>query len=67
MDRIVREKERRLLTGISESTCRREERRGNFPPRRSIGKRCVGWLESEIQAWLRERSTRIGVSSEGGM
>ena len=54
-DRIVREPECQEATGISRSTRWRLEREGLFPQRRRLSPRLVGWLESEIQAWIHDR------------
>lgn len=31
------------------------EKRGEFPQRRILGKRCVAWVEAEVEAWLQAR------------
>ncbi len=33
------------------------EKRGEFPKRRILGKRCVAWVEAEVEAWLQSRPT----------
>lgn len=64
-DRFMREPEVRRLTGLSRTTRWRMERRGNFPHRRSLSANAVGWLSSEIQAWMAERAmTHVGVSGQ---
>jgi predicted DNA-binding transcriptional regulator AlpA len=40
---------------MSASTIWRMEQAGTFPKRRRIGRQLVGWLESEIDTWLRDR------------
>jgi prophage regulatory protein len=55
-DRIVREAECALLSGLSRTTRWRLERAGKFPKRRQISPNCVGWLCSEVMTWLRERA-----------
>ncbi|EJG2985609.1 AlpA family transcriptional regulator, partial [Escherichia coli] len=46
-----REKECEKLTGLSR-TCRyRMEKAGQFPSRRKLGGRSVGWSLSEVLAW----------------
>ena len=49
--RFVREQECRLLTGLSRSTRWRLERNGQFPRRRRIARKSIGWLEGDIRAW----------------
>jgi prophage regulatory protein len=41
--------------GVTAVTIWRWEQQGLFPPRRKIGPRLVGWVESEIVAWCAER------------
>ena len=53
--RIIREKECEERTGLSRSTRNRLEREGKFPKRRKLSANAVGWLEEEIEAWLRQR------------
>jgi predicted DNA-binding transcriptional regulator AlpA len=52
-DRIIREPERARMTGISRSAWWEGERAGRYPKRRSIGPSTVGWLESELLAFIR--------------
>jgi prophage regulatory protein len=40
--------------GASASTIWRMEKAGSFPKRRRIGQQLVGWLESEVEEWLRQ-------------
>lgn len=42
-------------TTISRSTLFRMVEKGTFPAPRQIGKRRVGWLSNEVQAWLSNR------------
>ena len=55
-DRFLRLRDIQKVTGLSKSTLRRQEDAGLFPKRRSIGMHAVGWLESEVMAWLQSRS-----------
>lgn len=55
VDRIIREKECRSLTGLSRTTRYLREKSGDFPERRDLGGRCVGWLLSEIQEWQKNQ------------
>ena len=52
-ERMLREEEVTKVTGLSAKTIRRLERQRGFPVRRKTGARCVGWLASEIEEWLR--------------
>ena len=46
------------LTGLCRSMIYQLEADERFPKRVKIGIRAVGWLEGEIQAWLRARVLR---------
>lgn len=58
-DRYMRLPEVAALTGVCEATVERmaNDDDCDFPPPRRIGKRAVGFLESEIQKWIRSRPT----------
>lgn len=42
-------------TGLSRSTIYLRMAQGTFPKQISLGSRAVGWLESEIDAWVDSR------------
>lgn len=52
-ERLVREPECRMRSGLSRATRYRMELAGQFPRRRRITGRVSGWLDSELTAWLR--------------
>ncbi|EFC6021205.1 AlpA family phage regulatory protein, partial [Escherichia coli] len=54
-DRLVREKERKEITSISRSQAWKLEREGNYPPRKTIGKKSCGWLLSDLLWWIQTR------------
>jgi len=54
-DRFMREPEVKRVTGLSRVTRWRMEQRGEFPKRRKISMNGVGWLASEVSAWMAER------------
>ena len=56
IDRFIREKECREITGLSRSTRWRLERANLFPKRHQISLAAIAWLESEILDWLRSRA-----------
>ena len=60
LDRFIRERECRALTGLSRTTRWRLERAGRFPRRHRISPNAVGWLESEIDDWIASRVTAQG-------
>ncbi|PSU02840.1 AlpA family phage regulatory protein [Photobacterium gaetbulicola] len=51
-DRLIRERERRLITSISRSHCYKLEQDDRFPKRVVLGPRSVAWKLSEILTWL---------------
>ncbi|HEJ4043537.1 AlpA family transcriptional regulator [Pseudomonas aeruginosa] len=53
--RIIRLKEVSNATGLARSTIYKYVSEGFFPKPVSLGDRCVGWLESEVQGWIRAR------------
>lgn len=42
-------------TGLSRSTIYLRMSQGEFPKPVSLGRRAVGWVETEIDDWLREQ------------
>ena len=58
-DRFLREREIRSMTGLSRTTRWRLERVGQFPRRRQISPGAVGWLESEVLAWMNQGSDSV--------
>lgn len=52
-DRIVRDPERRQITGRSRTSWWHDERENRAPRRVQIGRRAIGWRLSELQAWVR--------------
>ena len=53
--KIHRRPEVERLTGLSRSTIYAMISDGTFPRPVRLGKRAVGWRESDIAAWLAER------------
>ena len=54
-DRFLRLSDVKERTGLSRSTIYLNISKGIFPRHISLGARCVGWLESEIDAWMQAR------------
>lgn len=52
---IIRRKQVEARTGLSRSTIYHRVSEGTFPKPVNLGARAVGWLESEIEAWLASR------------
>lgn len=55
--RFIREKECLHLTGLGKTTRYQLEKEGKFPERKRIGKNVTGWLSTDIEAWINERSS----------
>jgi prophage regulatory protein len=55
MDKFLSEPEVHEISGLTSVTRWRLEKRGEFPRRRKISTNRVGWLESEVRAWLETR------------
>ncbi|MCY3706184.1 MAG: AlpA family transcriptional regulator [Gammaproteobacteria bacterium] len=53
--RFLRLPEVLARTGLSRSTVYVRLQQGRFPKPVSLGARAVGWIESEIDEWMRER------------
>jgi prophage regulatory protein len=55
MPRIMPRSEVILATGLSDTTLWREYRAGRFPKPIPLTKNRVGWVESEVRAWIADR------------
>ena len=55
VDRLVREPERRKITGYGPTQWRVLERKDKAPRRRQIGPRAVAWRLSELIEWVNSR------------
>lgn len=44
-------------TGLSRTTIYRLVAEGEFPKQHALTKRCIGWWESDVSAWLQSRLT----------
>lgn len=51
-NRIIRLSEVKFLTGLSRSTIYLRVSKNSFPHPVSLGGRAVGWVESEVLAWI---------------
>ncbi len=57
--RFLRSKEVEHKVGLSRVSVWRLEAAGDFPPRRKITPKTVGWVEHEVDAWMEDRE-RVG-------
>lgn len=63
---ILRRKMVQLKTGIPASSMYALIKTGRFPTPINLGPRSVGWLESEIDAWIAERTNQRAAIGEKG-
>jgi len=56
---ILRRREVQARTGLSRSTIYLRTSQGHFPKPIPLGPRAVGWLESEIEAWLQAQIASV--------
>lgn len=54
-DEYLRDPAVRKAAGLSRTTIWRKEKDGTFPRRRKLSANAVGWLRSEVEAWLASR------------
>ena len=55
---ILRLKQLEIRTGLSKATLYKLIKTGNFPAQKQLGLRSVGWLESDVTAWIESRITK---------
>ena len=55
MKKILRLSAAKDLTGLSRSSIYLMMRAGTFPKSISLGVRSVGWLESDLDAWINSK------------
>lgn len=55
-DRILRIREVTRRVGVSRSTIYEWQSRGAFPASIPLGERSIGWLESDVTAWIEARA-----------
>ena len=53
--RFLRRPEVTARTGLARSTIQVRLAEGRFPRPVSLGSRAVGWIEAEVDEWIRER------------
>ena len=54
-ERFMPKREVAQVTGLSETTIWREYRADRFPKPHQLTRNRVGWLESEVRAWMANR------------
>ena len=58
LDRVIREKERRYLTGVPPATWWRLEKAGLAPKGFKLGPAAKGWMQSSIQTWIQDKASK---------
>jgi prophage regulatory protein len=61
---ILRLKHVKTRTGLSRSTIYQRIKEGSFPAQVSLGPRAVGWIETDIGAWI-ERQVKQSRAARG--
>ena len=61
-EKILRKPAVQDKVGKSDATIYREEKAGRFPKRIQLGANSVGWLESEIDEWIRKKAAARDVN-----
>ena len=62
---ILRRPQVEKRTGLTKSGISFLIREGDFPRPVRLGKRAVGWIESEITTWLREKTSHRSLVVRG--
>ncbi|AXS83249.1 helix-turn-helix transcriptional regulator [Marinobacter sp. Arc7-DN-1] len=62
-DRVLRRKEVTSMVGLGTTKIYELISEGRFPKPIKLSVRSVGWLESEIQAWIKEQAEKRETSS----
>lgn len=57
-DRLLRLPEVMARVGLKRSAIYQRMSEGRFPKSRSLGRKCAVWVESEVEAWVREVAER---------
>ena len=62
-DRVLRRKEVNSMVGLGTTKIYELIAEGRFPKPIKLSVRSVGWLESEVQAWIKEQAEKREVDS----
>jgi len=54
-------------SGLSRTTAWRLEKEGLFPSRRQLSPNAVGWLQTEVEAWINSRNQVKTAARSGGV
>ena len=64
MQRILRRRDVETLTGLSRSTLYAMMADGNFPSPIKLGKRAVGWQDTDLTEWIASRPKKSNPFSQ---
>lgn len=64
--RILRRPVVKVKTGLPNSTLYQLIADGKFPKQFRIGKRAVGWLEADVDAWIDSKVADMGATKPTG-
>jgi prophage regulatory protein len=64
--RAIRRPELRRIVPLADTTIYEMERRGEFPRRFSLTRRCVVWDLAEVEAWLEARKAAASPAAVKG-
>ena len=59
--RLIRLKEVQHRVGLGRSTIYKRMSEGRFPKARSLGPKCVVWVEAEIDAWIQSYADIVSI------
>ena len=62
--KIIKRPEVEAITGLSRSSIYAKIDDGTFPKAIKLSERSVGWLEHEVQGWLKNR---VAATRQGGL
>lgn len=65
-NRVIRIKELVTTVGLSRSTIYARIEEGKFPKPFPLGGRMVGWLEADIQLWIKQQIKQRAINEEQG-
>ena len=65
--RLIRLKEVMRVTGLARSTVYKYIAEESFPKPVSLGERCVGWVDDEVQDWIMARVEERNVAQSAAV
>ncbi len=65
--KILRTSQVMGTTGLSRSTIWRLERGGEFPARVQLSTNSIGWIDSEVYEWLKQRKRGMATAPDAAL